>query len=147
MPIECVEPDWQVPGHVRALTTTRGGGISTGEFSSLNLGDHVGDEPARVAANRARLREQLKLPAEPTWLTQVHGCDVVAAGGAFAGQCTPHRGAIDGGRLTDAEGTRSRGGETAVPHIGGTTCRPAWKRPFRLDQFRLGSRHFGKVSR
>ena len=26
-----------------------------------------------------------------------------AAGGAFAGQCTPHRGAIDGGRLTDAE--------------------------------------------
>ena len=48
-----------------------------------------------------------------------------AAGCAFAGQRTPHRGAIDGGRLTDAEGTRRRGGETAVPHIGGTTCRPA----------------------
>ena len=85
MPIELVEPDWQVPGHVRALTSTREGGTSKGEFSSLNLGDHVGDEPARVAANRARLREQLKLPAEPTWLTQVHGCDVVAAGDTGAG--------------------------------------------------------------
>lgn len=87
VPIEFVEPDWQVPGHVRALTSTRGHGTSTGEFSSLNLGDHVGDEPARVAANRARLREQLQLPAEPTWLAQVHGCDVVAAGAVGGSPC------------------------------------------------------------
>jgi len=87
VPIEFVEPDWQVPGHVRALTSTRAGGTSTGEFSSLNLGDHVGDDPVRVAANRARLREQLRLPAEPSWLVQVHGCDVVAAGRVSGSPC------------------------------------------------------------
>jgi len=83
--IEMIQPDWQVPPHVRALTSTRAGGTSTGEFSSLNLGDHVGDEPACVAANRARLREQFQLPAEPSWLAQVHGSDVVVASGVGGG--------------------------------------------------------------
>jgi YfiH family protein len=79
--IEFIRPDWQVPGHVRAVSSTRAGGISTGAFSSLNLGNHVGDAPAHVAANRALVREKLKLPAEPAWLLQVHGCDVVSASG------------------------------------------------------------------
>ncbi|MGB5735762.1 MAG: peptidoglycan editing factor PgeF [Thiohalocapsa sp.] len=79
MAIEFIRPDWHVPDNVRAVSSARAGGLSAGAFSSLNLGDHVGDEPARVAANRALLREQLQLPAEPTWLVQVHGCDVAAA--------------------------------------------------------------------
>jgi YfiH family protein len=70
-------PDWPAPAHVRALQTLRTGGCSPAPWASFNLGDHVGDEPARVAANRAELRRQL--PAEPLWLQQVHGTVVVDA--------------------------------------------------------------------
>ncbi|HSO07241.1 MAG TPA: peptidoglycan editing factor PgeF, partial [Pelomicrobium sp.] len=66
-----IVPDWPAPRRVRALFTTRAGGVSQGSYASLNLGDHVGDAPARVAENRARLCAHL--PAEPRWLTQVHG--------------------------------------------------------------------------
>jgi hypothetical protein len=58
--------------------TTRAGGVSDVPWASLNLGDHVGDDPAHVAANRARLRQQL--PAEPGWLKQVHSARVVELG-------------------------------------------------------------------
>lgn len=64
-------PDWPAPANVRALQTLRTGGFSPAPWNSLNLGDHVGDDPAHVAANRAALRAQL--PAEPLWLNQVHG--------------------------------------------------------------------------
>lgn len=69
--------DWPAPAGVRTLLTTRNGGVSTGAFSSLNLGEHVGDDPVAVAENRARLRRQL--PAEPLWLNQVHGNRIVDA--------------------------------------------------------------------
>lgn len=72
-----VPDDWPVPAHVRALTTTRAGGISTGPYASLNLADHVGDDPAAVAANRMRLVAEAGLPADPVWLQQVHGNTVV----------------------------------------------------------------------
>lgn len=53
-------------------------------YDSLNLGDHVGDDPRAVAENRARLRNVLSLPAEPCWLQQVHGsCAVDAAAQAL----------------------------------------------------------------
>lgn len=58
--------------------TTREGGVSVAPWDSFNLGDHVGDDPAHVAANRARLRQ--KLPAEPGWLKQVHSNRVVELG-------------------------------------------------------------------
>ncbi len=69
-------PDWPAPPCVRALATTRGGGVSGGPYASLNLGDHVGDDSAAVAENRRRLRAAARLPAEPAWLAQVHGADV-----------------------------------------------------------------------
>lgn len=68
-------PDWPAPANVRAVQTTRAGGVSMGAYASLNLGDHVGDDPVAVARNRAILRAAL--PAEPVWLKQVHG-NVVA---------------------------------------------------------------------
>jgi YfiH family protein len=71
-------PDWPAPPAVRAFVTTREGGLSTGPYASLNLGDHVGDEASAVAANRRLLRACL--PAEPLWLRQVHGVDVADAG-------------------------------------------------------------------
>ena len=70
-------PDWPAPAGVRSLTTTRVGGISRGVYAGFNLGDHVDDEPAAVAANRARLAEWLG--GEPVWLRQVHGTHVVDA--------------------------------------------------------------------
>jgi YfiH family protein len=57
--------------------TTRLGGVSAEPWDSFNLATHVGDSPDSVAANRALLREKLKLPTEPVWLNQVHGVDVV----------------------------------------------------------------------
>jgi len=72
-------PDWPAPGRVRAVSTTRHGGVSLSPYDSLNLGDHVGDAPEQVAANRRRLRQVLELAAEPAWLNQVHGNTVVAA--------------------------------------------------------------------
>lgn len=68
---ECYVPDWTVPENVRALQTTRRGGASGMPWATFNLGDHVGDDAAAVAANRAALRS--RLPGEPFWLRQVHG--------------------------------------------------------------------------
>ena len=68
-------PTWPAPAGVFSLMTTREGGVSCPPWDSLNLGDHVGDDAAHVAENRARLRVQL--PAEPAWLKQIHGATVV----------------------------------------------------------------------
>ncbi|MDQ8020825.1 MAG: peptidoglycan editing factor PgeF [Moraxellaceae bacterium] len=54
--------------------TTRGGGVSNVPFASLNLGDHVGDNPVHVAENRRRVAA--RLPGTPLWLQQVHGIEV-----------------------------------------------------------------------
>jgi polyphenol oxidase len=72
-------PDWPAPAHVRAVCTTRAGGVSQSPYASLNLGDHVGDDAGVVAENRAWLRRVLNLPADPSWLQQVHGTDAVDA--------------------------------------------------------------------
>lgn len=74
MTMELIVPDWPAPAKVRALVTTRHGGVSRGPYESLNLATHVGDDPAAVARNRERLRAHL--PAEPVWLGQVHGTRV-----------------------------------------------------------------------
>lgn len=63
--------------NVRAFTTTRNGGSSTGSYTSLNLAGHVGDEPAHVQLNREAVRIQHGLPATPRWIEQVHGVATV----------------------------------------------------------------------
>ena len=77
--MDWIEPDWPAPPQVKALCTARRGGVSKGPYAEMNLGDHVGDDPSAVAQNRAILRDKLALPAEPHWLSQVHGCDVAKA--------------------------------------------------------------------
>ncbi|MFO7592882.1 MAG: peptidoglycan editing factor PgeF [Pseudomonadota bacterium] len=80
VPFEIIRPPWPAPANVRAAVTTRSGGVSLPPYDSLNLGDHVGDDPQAVAENRRRLVDALKLPAEPRWLKQVHGtCSVDAS--------------------------------------------------------------------
>jgi len=59
--------------------TTREGGCSAPPFDTLNLSTTVGDDAACVAQNHRRLRERLRLPAEPLWLDQQHGANVVVA--------------------------------------------------------------------
>lgn len=70
-------PDWPAPDRVKACVTTRTGGVSLAPFDSLNLGDHVDDDPTAVAENRRRLTEQFAI--RPAWLQQVHGVVVVEA--------------------------------------------------------------------
>lgn len=84
MSVGLVDLHWPgLPPDVGAMSTTRSGGVSGKPYDDgeggggLNLGTHVGDLPEAVAKNRALLRAQL--PAEPAWLTQVHGTRVLDA--------------------------------------------------------------------
>ncbi|MET3458732.1 MULTISPECIES: peptidoglycan editing factor PgeF [Pseudomonas] len=70
-------PDWPAPARVKACVTTREGGVSLAPFDSLNLGDHVGDDPTAVAENRRRVTDPFAIT--PAWLQQVHGIAVVEA--------------------------------------------------------------------
>lgn len=67
---------------VEYFCTWRLGGLSQAPWDSLNLGLHVDDDPAAVAANRARV--QALLPTAPVWLDQVHGTAVWDAGRGIA---------------------------------------------------------------
>ena len=78
-PSEWLVPDWPAPAGIRALFTTRAGGVSIPPFDSFNLGDHVRDDPAAVATNRHRLREAMG--ARPVFLSQIHGVEVSALHG------------------------------------------------------------------
>ncbi len=74
-----VEANWPSGGRVRALTTTRVGGVSLPPCGGLNLAHHVEDDPEHVRRNREILGEHLgHLPIQ--WLDQVHGVRVVEAG-------------------------------------------------------------------
>lgn len=77
LPADWIVPDWPVPQRIGAFVTTRNGGVSSGPYASLNLGQRVNDEPAVVERNRALLRKHL--PGDPCWLMQVHGNRVVDA--------------------------------------------------------------------
>lgn len=92
------------------------GGVSAAPYDSLNLGDHVGDDPAAVAENRRRLRAAAGLPAEPAWLAQVHGTRVVDLDAesdfdAAAQPTAPARGSLG---AADAAFTRRRGRVCAI---------------------------------
>ncbi|AKN16867.1 peptidoglycan editing factor PgeF [Mycobacterium haemophilum] len=86
---------------IRRVTTTRAGGVSAPPFDSFNLGDHVGDDPAAVAANRARLAAAIGLGADRVvWMNQVHGDRVEVVD-------EPQRAAVGGTVGTDALVTRT----------------------------------------
>lgn len=81
-------PEWSdtpagIGARVGAISTLRTGGVSAAPYDDgrggggLNLGIHVGDNPADVQTNRERL--QALLPGRPAWLTQVHGVRVADA--------------------------------------------------------------------
>jgi len=81
IPASWLVPEWPAPPGVHALCTSREGGVSTAPWGSLNLGDHVGDDPQAVRTNRQRLQAIVRdhTPgACAVFLQQVHGVDVVA---------------------------------------------------------------------
>ena len=83
-------PDWPAPAGVKAVFTTRSGGCSGVPWDSLNLGDHVGDKPQNVDANRAALQKVISTKA--VFLKQIHGLSVEHLGhatidGAVADAC------------------------------------------------------------
>ena len=76
--IDLLWADWPAAKTIRALTTTRIGGVSRGAYGSLNLADHVGDVLADVEKNRQMLAQKLNIK-QPVWLKQVHGVEVINA--------------------------------------------------------------------
>lgn len=98
--VDLIIPRWPAPANVRAIQTTRAGGVSVAPYDTLNLGMHVEDNPLNVARNRQLLNACV--PTEPVWLNQVHGVSVVDAG---ATACVPD---------ADAAFSTSRGAVCAV---------------------------------
>ena len=91
--IDALRPAWPAPKHVRALMSTRQGGVSASAFGSLNLrpsglpaplqadgsADPLAwDAPDAIAENQRRFAAALG--AMPVWLNQVHGANVVRLG-------------------------------------------------------------------
>ena len=118
-------PNWPAPAGVRAILSTRQGGVSVSPFDSLNLGNHVGDAAADVAHNRARLEQAMG--ARPVFLNQLHGTamlellpetsDGLAADGAYTRErglaCTVMVADCLPILLCDAQGT-----QVAAVHAG-----------------------------
>lgn len=75
-----LQPGWPAIPGVQALFTTRQGGMSAPPWDTMNLGDHVGDAPQAVAANRQLLGRVIQDAADrwvqPVFMQQVHGCGV-----------------------------------------------------------------------
>ena len=70
----------------RRVVTDRRGGTSAAPYDTFNLGAHVGDDPAAVAANRARVARELRVPEDRlVWMTQVHGTGVAVVDGPQQG--------------------------------------------------------------
>ena len=74
-----IKPDWPVPEDIIAFTTTKIGGVSKGDFESLNLSLNVGDDPLAVRKNRKLIEKELPHGAKIKWLQQVHGGVVTRA--------------------------------------------------------------------
>jgi polyphenol oxidase len=72
--------DWDANGPYRVAFSTRIGGVSEGDFASLNLGILTEDDPARVVVNRTRLCEAVGAdPDGATMAWQRHGRTVTRA--------------------------------------------------------------------
>ena len=78
--IKFITPDWSVPASVKAIVSTRQGGVSAAPFNSLNIGLHVNDRESDVLINRKKIIKALNLPSNPIWLNQIHSSNVVELG-------------------------------------------------------------------
>ena len=106
-------PQWPAPSNVKALATERElqpanlllpslQGISLSPYNSLNLGDHVSDNPAHVGANRQQLLNYASGCDDIRWLQQIHGIEC------------PDASSISNGHAADASFTQTLGLACAV---------------------------------
>lgn len=96
--MEFIIPNWHVPANIKAMSSTRIGGLSKTTYRGLNLGMHVEDDPIIVLQNRALLDEAACLPSSPVWLNQTHSTDVIEVD-------TPSSKVLDAdGSITGAKG-------------------------------------------
>ncbi len=72
-----IKPDWQAPPHVHAIATTRMGGVSLGQYASMNPASHVHDDEQAVIKNRLLLQQSLGLNSAPFWLDQCHSIQIL----------------------------------------------------------------------
>jgi polyphenol oxidase len=98
---EWLIPEWTTNESVRSVCTTRTGGVSKAPFDELNLATHVDDQVHAVTTNRARLASNLRLPATPVWLNQVHSNIVVELGAGVHLNSTDAPVTADGGFTRD----------------------------------------------
>ncbi len=85
---------WCIPAFAEAGVTaafsTRLGGVSRGPYATLNMGFHVGDDPAAVRENRRRFFRVLGFqPEDLVEAEQVHGSRVQVIGKAQRGTEIP----------------------------------------------------------
>jgi YfiH family protein len=124
--LQIIAPEWPAPPGVRAAFTLRTGGVSLAPYDSLNLGAHIGDSPEAVAENRRRVGEKLRLPAEPVWLEQVHGVQVVELGAAgMVGTLAGAAGKVVGAAGHTGVGATGRRGAVGDAGIGAAGRRGA----------------------
>ncbi|WP_044414053.1 peptidoglycan editing factor PgeF [Thiomicrospira microaerophila] len=72
MTFPIIKPNWPAEANVQGFTSTRQGGVSSAPYDSLNLAEHVGDNPQDVAQNRALLAAQYPAELNWAWLDQQH---------------------------------------------------------------------------
>lgn len=76
----------RLPG-VQAVVTSRAGGVSTGPYATLNLGLHVGDDPALVVENRRRAAALIGATLDDlVFMRQTHGRNVAVVDDAARGR-------------------------------------------------------------
>lgn len=74
-------PELSALGVVSHAFTTRLGGVSVGPFATLNMGYHVGDDPACVEENRKRALRAVEAPSNSLVAgVQVHGSHTAVVG-------------------------------------------------------------------
>lgn len=74
-------PKWPAPKHVKAVSSTRIGGVSQGIYRGLNVGTHVGDKSSVVQRNRVITANQANMPSAPIWLNQTHSTNILRVSG------------------------------------------------------------------
>ena len=88
-------------GRFRFAFSDRHGGVSARPYGGLNLGGHVGDDPAAVAQNRKSAAASLGVdPVSVVYMTQVHSADAAVARGPWPDGVAPEVDAL----VTDSPG-------------------------------------------
>jgi len=107
--VDWLTPEWPAFESIRAVCTTRTGGISGPPYDEFNLATHVNDQADLVTTNRLKLDEDLALPSSPVWLDQIHSQVVVELDSAHAVS-----GSIGGPLEADGCFTRDQGVVLAI---------------------------------